>query len=95
MIYSIQNATGKVFGRYEFPIEPSLTAEQWAGRLEEELGDIVGLNGVRPTTWIIDPETHETEDRVAVDVEDLSGHSYIEDVQLAIGFIALTTPPGE
>lgn len=96
MLYSIQESGGTVYGFFPLPEcegGPDLTIEEWEERLREELRGILGNNGVSVSGWEIDGEQV---DRVVIDI-DPSGDEVpkIEKVHNAVGFVALTSEPGQ
>jgi hypothetical protein len=67
VLYSIQNASGEVYGIFPMP-SSNQSPEVWAAELGTELSDILGINGVKdsPLCSLGSDEVHE---RVVIDID--------------------------
>lgn len=92
MLYSVQNSYGEVYGIFEMP-PTTKSAEVWAHELKLELGDILGINGVRDMP-LISSHYQEPQDRVVIDIEPVYGQEQerIARIHETIGRLATPTP---
>jgi len=88
-LYSIQNSGGEVYGVFPMPGEDELDASEWEGLLTDQLGDVLGINGVRSSRISYDGTEY---DRVVIDIDPLKATLEIVDrVHLAVGYICLAS----
>jgi hypothetical protein len=94
MIYSVQNETGKVYGKYPLPYCATYTSDEWVEKISLELKDenVIGVNGVKASPLVLNSKTGESVERVVIDIDPLCSLDDIVTVHAAvsrIGFAAL------
>lgn len=92
MLYSIQDSTGRVYGIFPMP-RCTKSAEGLAHELKAELGDILGINGVRDAP-LYRSATETFEDRVVIDIQTGTRDeaSRLARVHETIGRLTVPTP---
>jgi hypothetical protein len=88
MLYSVQNEFGRVYGIWPVPGGEELSSEEWELRLKVQLADSKGIKSVH-TSSLVTSSTGESHDRVVIEVRPDLKDIALEDVQVAVGMVAL------
>jgi hypothetical protein len=91
MLYSIQNAYGQVYGIFPMP-DSNQSSEVWAAELGAELGDILGINGVRDTP-LASSASGEKQDRIVIDIEPSKDEEKVARIHETVARLALKHSP--